>query len=111
MFEKIKNERNDIDPEKFVYVKTNGTIFNFNAFKNSLDLASNIYRNKSLLKDAESKQHKTKILNKLRNYNPTKSKNIKAKKETLSAAEKLLNNRQEVIDAFKTGIFPYIDGF
>ena len=23
----------------------------------------------------------------------------------------MLNNRQEVIDAFKTGIFPYIDGF
>ena len=23
----------------------------------------------------------------------------------------MLNDRQEVIDAFKTGIFPYIDGF
>ena len=23
----------------------------------------------------------------------------------------MLNNRQDVIDAFKTGIFPYIDGF
>ena len=23
----------------------------------------------------------------------------------------MLNNRQEVIDAFKTGIFPYIDGW
>ena len=23
----------------------------------------------------------------------------------------MLNNRQEVINAFKTGIFPYIDGF
>ena len=23
----------------------------------------------------------------------------------------MLNNKQEVIDAFKTGIFPYIDGF
>ena len=23
----------------------------------------------------------------------------------------MLNNRQEVTDAFKTGIFPYIDGF
>ena len=23
----------------------------------------------------------------------------------------MLNNRQEVIDAFKTGIFPYADGF
>ena len=73
-------------------------------------MASNIY--KKLLKDAENKQHDIKILlNKLRNYNPTKPKKIKAKEGTLSAAEKLLHNRQEVIDAFKTGNFPYIDGF
>ena len=51
------------------------------------------------------------LLNKLRNYNPTKPKKIEAKKETLRAAEKLLNNRQEVIDPFKTSIFPYEDGF
>ena len=98
--------------KKFVCVKTDGTIFNFNKFKNSLDLASNIYWDKNLLKDAEKKQSDIKILLiKLRSYNPTKPKKIKAKEETLSAAEKLLNNRQEVIDAFKTGIFPYIDGF
>ena len=72
----------------------------------------NIYRNKNLLKDGENKQHEIKtLLNKLRNYNPTKPKKIKAKKETLRAVEKLLNNRQEVIDPFKTGIFPYEDGF
>ena len=110
-YEKIKKEKNDIDPEKFVCVKTDGTIFNFNKFKNSLDLASNIYRDKNLLKDMSNEQYDIKILlNKLRNYNPTKPKKIKAKEETLSAAEKLLNNRQEVIDAFKTGIFRYIDG-
>ena len=40
LFEKIRKEKNDIDPEKFVCVKTDGTIFNFNKFKNSLDLAS-----------------------------------------------------------------------
>ena len=71
-------------------------------------MASNIYRDKNLLKDAENKQSDIKILlNKLRNYNPTKPKKIKSKEETLIAAEKLLNNRQEVIDAFKTGIFSY----
>ena len=112
LFEKIKKEKNDIDPEKFVCVKTDETIFNFNKFKNLLDLASNIYRDRSLLKDAENEQSHIKIiLNKLRNYNPTKPKKIKAKEEALSAAKKLLNNRQEVIVAFKTGIFPYIDGF
>ena len=55
LYEKIKKEKNNIDPEKFVCVKTVGTIFNFNKFKISLDLASNIYRNKNLLKDAEYK--------------------------------------------------------
>ena len=108
LYGRIIKEKNDIDPEKFVCVKADKAIFNFNKFKISLDLASNIYRNKKLLKDAENKQHEIKILlNKLRKYNPTKSKKIKAREETLSAAEKLLNNRQDVIDAFKTGIFPY----
>ena len=51
------------------------------------------------------------LLNKLKDYNPTSLKKTKAKEETLSTAEKLLNNKQEVINAFKTGIFPYIDGF
>ena len=75
-------------------------------------MASNIYRTKSLLKDAENEQNEIKILlNKLRKYNPTKLKKIKAKEETLSTAEKLLNNRQKVIDAFKGGIFRYIGGF
>ena len=49
------------------------------------------------------------LLNKLKNYNPTSLEKIKAKEETLSTAEKLLNNKQEVINAFKIGIFPYID--
>ena len=110
---KIKKEKNDIDPEKLVCAKTDGTIFNFSKFKVSLDLTSNIYKNKGLVKDAENKQQEIKILKKLRNYNPTKPKKIKAKEETLIAAEKLLNIKKvnKVIDAFKTGIFPYIDGF
>ena len=112
LFQKIKKEKTDFDPQKFVCVKTDGTIFNFNKFKISLDLASNFYRTKSLLKDAENEQNEIKILlNKLRKYNPTKLKKIKAKEETLSTAEKLLNNRQKVIDAFKGGIFRYIGGF
>ena len=56
LFEKIKKEQDDIDPEKFVCVKTHGTIFEFTKFKNSLDMTSDIYRNKSLLKDVENEQ-------------------------------------------------------
>ena len=60
LHERIKKEKNDIDPEKFVCVKSGGTIFYFNKFKISLDLASNIYRDKSLLKDAKNKQNQKK---------------------------------------------------
>ena len=75
-------------------------------------MASNIDRDKKLLKDAENKQQNIKVLlNKLRNCNPTKPKKIEVKKQTLNAAEKLLNSREEVIGIFKTSIFPYIDGF
>ena len=92
LYERIKKGKKDIDPEQIVCVKSDGTIFNFNKFKVSLDLASNIYRDKSSLKDAKNEQNEIRILlNKLRKYNPTKPKKIKAKKETLSAAEKLLN--------------------
>ena len=67
LFEKIKKEKSDIDPEKSVCVKTDDTVFNFNKFKNSLDLAANIYRDNSLLKNAEDKQNEIKVLlNKLR---------------------------------------------
>ena len=91
LFEKIKKEKNDIDPEKFVCVKTDGTIFNFNKFKISLELASNIYMNEKLLKDAENKQHEIKILlNKLRNYNPTKPKKLEAKKRNFNCCRKLV---------------------
>ena len=83
---KLKKKKNDIHPEKFVCVRTDGTIFNLkfiNKFKISLDLASNIYRNKKLLKDAENKQSVIKILlNKLKKYNPAKLKKINAKEET-----------------------------
>ena len=61
-FEKIKKEKNNIDPGKLVGVKTNRTIFNFNKFKNSVGLALNIYRDKCLLKNAENKQKEIKIL-------------------------------------------------
>ena len=69
MFVKIKNEKDDINLEKLACVKTDGkTIFNFNKFKTLLDLASNIYKKKVYLKNAENEQTEMKILlNKLKN--------------------------------------------
>ena len=69
-------------------------------------MARKIYRDNNLLKEAENEQYDIKILlNKLRNYNPTKSKKIKVKEKTLSAAEQLLNNRQELLVHLKQVFF------
>ena len=50
------------------------------------------------------------MLNKLRKYNSTTPKKVNATEETLHVVEKLLKSIQEVVDAFKTGTFPYKDG-
>ena len=82
LYERIKKENNDIDPEKFVCV---------NKLKNLLDLASNIYRDNSSLKDAKNEQNEIKILlNKLTNYNPTKPKKMEAKKRNFNCCRKLV---------------------
>ena len=50
------------------------------------------------------------LLNKLKSYNPTNLKKTESKKETLSAATKQYNNRQNVVEAFVRGTFLYKDG-
>ena len=51
------------------------------------------------------------LLNELEKYTPLKSEKIIERTEALSAAAKLSNNRQKVIEGIKNGIFPHIDGF
>ena len=92
LYERIKKEKNDIDPEKFVCVKTDGTIFNFNNFKVSLDLASDIYNDKELLKNAEANQQKIKgLLNGLDDSDPKKrNKKNKRKKRNSKSCNKIV---------------------
>ena len=49
---KLKKKKMILILKKFVCVKTDGAIFNFNKSKNSL--ASSIYGDKNLLKNAET---------------------------------------------------------
>ena len=50
-------------------------------------------------------------MNKLNNnYNPKNKIKIEEKGDTLKSAEKLFSIWEEIIRAFKRGIFPYIDG-
>ena len=43
LLDEIKKEKNNINPEKLVCVHTNGTLYEFNVFKSSLEFASSIY--------------------------------------------------------------------
>lgn len=56
MFGKIKEGKDNIDAEKLVCAKSDGTTCNFNIFKNSLEFAGNIYDAKISLKEAKNKQ-------------------------------------------------------
>ena len=41
------------------------------------------------------------------NYNPVNKIKIKEKDDTLKSAKKMFHIREEIIGAFKSGIFPY----
>ena len=66
-----------------------------------------------MLQEAKDNQQELKILinNLNNNYNPKKQIKIKEKDDTLKSSKKIFLIREKIINAFKKGIFPYIDGF
>ena len=52
-----------------------------------------------------------KLLDDLKEYNPTRLDKIKSREETLNDVEKLYKNRSNVIKAFENGVFPFSYGF
>ena len=112
MLDELKEEKNNIDSQRLVCVKSDGTIFNFNVLKSSLDFASDIYNGKILLEEAKNSQYKMfKLSDDLKEYNPTRLDKIKSREETLNDAEKLYNNRSRVIKVFENRVFPFNYGF
>ena len=73
LLDELKEEKNSIDFKRLNCVKYDGTIFNFNVFKSSLDLASDIYNSKISLEKAKHSQYKMfESLNDLKEYHPTR---------------------------------------
>ena len=112
--ENIKVIDDWLETAQLICTKTDGkTKYEFNKFMLPLKFATKIYRYDLTLQEAIDDQQKLKILiNKLNNnYNPTNQTKIKEKDDTLNSARKLLVIREEIINAFKKGIFSYIYGF
>ena len=97
----------------FVQRLNGKTKYDFSKFTFPLKFASKIYNYNLTLQKVQDNQQELKILmNKLNNnYNPQKKEKIKEKDDTLYSAKKLYAIKNEIIDAFEKGIFPYIDGF
>ena len=109
---KIKQLDNWFDSAQLICTKTDGkTICNFSNFTFPLKFYSKIHNKYITLQEAENNQQELKILiNKLnKNYNPKINIKRKEKKDTLKSVNKLFIIREEIIKAFKNGIFPYID--
>ena len=112
LLDELGEEKNSIDFERLVCVKSDGTIFNFNVFKSSLDFASDIYNGKISLKGAKNSQDR--MFEQLENLEKDDPKNLDkrdSRGETLINAKKLYNKRNNVIKAFENGFFPFKDGF
>ena len=98
-----------LDTAQLYCEKTYGkTKHDFTKFTFRLKFASRIYHGDHTLQQEEEVQEKLKVLkNKLNNENnPTKKDKIKEKDDTLNSAKKLFFTREEIIIAFKKGIFP-----
>ena len=81
----LEEEKNTINFRKLVCVKTDGTSFNFNTFKGSLELALNIYKDKVLLGEAKNNQYKIiKILNDLKEHRPINTNKMNSKKRNIN---------------------------
>ena len=105
----IKQLDDWLDTAKPVCTKTDRkTKYDFNKYTFPSKVTLKIYRHDFTLQEAENNQEELKILiNKLNNnYNPTNDIKKQEKEDTLKSANKLFFIREDIIRAFKNGIFP-----
>ena len=89
------------------------TKYDFSNFTFPSKFASKIYNKDLTLQVAQDNQQELEMLiNKVNeDCNPKNQININEKNDTIKSARKLFFIRENIIRAFKRGIFPYIDGF
>ena len=112
--ERIKLTDDWLETAQLICTKTDGkTKYNFSKFAFPVKFASKIYRHDLTLQKARDNQQDLQILinNLNNNYNPTSQLKIKEKDDTLKSTKRLIVIREGVINTFKKGAFPYIDGF
>ena len=109
LMNKIKVIDDWLENALLICTKTDGiTKFDFSKFTFPLKFASKIYNYDLTLQKAQDNQQELQILknNLNNNYNPTDKIKIKEKNDTLHSAKTLYTIKNEIINAFKKGVFP-----
>ena len=107
LMNKIKVIDDWLETAQLICTKTDGkTKYDFSKFTFPLKFASKIYNYDLTLQKAQDNQQELKSTKKKK-----KRKKRKEKGDTLYSANKLYSIKNEIINAFKKGFFPYIDGF
>ena len=108
-FSEFRKINETLDNAELVCTKTDGTKYDFNRFSLPLKFIEKIYKYEITLDEAIEKQAELKeLINKLNNYGPRISKKKKEEKSrVLESARKLFDARDDIIDLFEKGTFPY----
>ena len=106
LMNKIKVIDDWLETAQLICTKTDEkTKDDFSKFTFPLKFASKIYNYDLTLQKAQDNQQE------LKSKKKKKRKKRKEKGDTLYSANKLYSIKNEIINAFKKGFFPYIDGF
>ena len=109
---KFKTIDRILDKAELVSTKTDGTKFDFNSFALPLKFIEKIHNYEITLDEAiEEETELRELINKLNDYGPRISKKKKKKQQkrkiVSESRKKLLNARDDIIDRFEKGTFPY----
>ena len=93
-----------LDKAELVFTKTDGTKYDFNRFALPLKFIEENHNYEITLDEAKELRE---LINKLNDYGPRTSKKVEEKNRVLESAIKLFDERDDIIDLFRKGIFPY----
>ena len=109
----VKKIDTKLDTAALVCTKTDGTKYNFSIFALPLRFVEKIHNYEITLDEAMDYQAKLeKLITRLEKYNAKKKNNniiiiIEEKNKVLESTVKLFGVREDIIDFFKKGIFPF----
>ena len=106
---KFKKADKALENADLVCTKTDGKKYDFNRFSRPLKFIEKIHNYEITLDEAINDQTALDILINIlnNNYNPRNTNKIEEKKRVLESARKLRDARNNIIDLFEKGIFPY----